>query len=173
MTNVETPRHDEDQQALKIATYLWDEYRYRHDLVWQLVFRVTAVATALLIAPFLASASLRAVLRGWLLFLPGLAILVILIGYYVLACELGLLKKIREAYREGQNRALEPLEPAWDPHKILHVEQGSVEVPLWRKLIGFPVDHFEERVSLFMGLILVAAVSYFVLFATVWLHKIA
>jgi len=172
MTNAETSRYARDPQAAQIATYLWDEYRYRHDLVWQLVFRVTAVATALLIAPFLASGSVRAILREGLLFLPGLAILVILIGYYVLACELRLLKKIRDAYREVQNRAMAHLKPAWVPHETLPSEQDRVELKLWRKLIRVRADHFEERVSLFLVLILVAAVSFFVLFAIVWLPNL-
>jgi hypothetical protein len=92
-----------EQQALQVASYLWEEYRYRHDLVWQLVFRVTAVATLLLIAPFLANESVRKVVGRWLLFLPGLAIAVIAIGYYVLQCELRILKKIRDAYRVAQD----------------------------------------------------------------------
>jgi hypothetical protein len=50
MTDPRTFLLDEDR-AREVATYLWQEYQYRHDLVWQLTFRVTAVATLLLIAP--------------------------------------------------------------------------------------------------------------------------
>ncbi len=37
---------------LERAKYLWEEYRYRHDLIWRLLFRMTAVAVLLSIAPF-------------------------------------------------------------------------------------------------------------------------
>jgi hypothetical protein len=161
----------EEPQALQVATYLWEEYRYRHDLVWQLVFRVTAVATALLIAPFLTNESVRKVVGGWLLFLPGLAIAVIAIGYYVLQPELHLLRRIRTAYREAQNRALHHLQPQWDPHEIRFVGQDGAELGP-RQIPRILRFHFEERVSLFLALLLVAAVAFFVLFRVAWLPQL-
>jgi hypothetical protein len=178
MTDVEGPREgSDDPQAVQVAQYLWEEYRYRHDLVWRLVFRVTAVATALLIAPFLADKSVQNVLGEWLLCLPLLAIAVILTGFYVLPRELELLRKIRDAYREVQNQVLHHLEPQWTPHDPPR-ERGGPELTLWQlwtnltsrqQLKRFLADHFEARVSVFMLLILAAAVAYFFLFYFVWL----
>jgi putative effector of murein hydrolase len=37
---------------LELATYLWNEYQYRHDLVWRLVFRLTAAVVVLGIIPY-------------------------------------------------------------------------------------------------------------------------
>jgi hypothetical protein len=34
------------------AKYLWEEFKYRHDLIWQLAFRVTTVAGLLSLVPF-------------------------------------------------------------------------------------------------------------------------
>lgn len=168
MTDDETSPDARDQRDLQVAIYLWEEYRYRHDLVWQLIFRVTAVSTALLITPFLTNESVRKVVGDGLLFLPGLAILVILIGFYVLQCELRLLKKIRDAYREAQGRALDYLKPHWDPHEI---RPSRAERTLWRKVIEFRADHFEGRVSLFLVLILLAALAFFFFFWVDWLPK--
>ena len=33
------------------ANYLWEEYKYRHYLIWKLLFRVTFVAVVLTITP--------------------------------------------------------------------------------------------------------------------------
>jgi hypothetical protein len=48
----EIPAAANDGKAREAAAHLWDEYSYRHDMIWKLVFRVTAVATAVAIAPF-------------------------------------------------------------------------------------------------------------------------
>ena len=39
-------------RRLELATYLWNEYQYRHDLVWRLVFRLTAAVVVLGIIPY-------------------------------------------------------------------------------------------------------------------------
>jgi hypothetical protein len=170
-----------DPNALQVGEYLWEEYRYRHDLVWRLVFRVTAVATALLIAPFLVDKSVVEVLGNWLLCLPILAILLILTGFYVLQRELQLLKKIRNAYREVQNRALEHLEH-WAPHENLPSgeerpertrRQKFKDLVSGQQLKGFLIDlHFEARVTVFIVLFFVAAVAFFLLFYIEWLPEL-
>jgi hypothetical protein len=89
-----------DPDAFQVVSYLWQEYQYRHDMVWQLAFRITAVAAALLIAPFLADEwVVRAVGRG-LAGLPLLAIVVLAGGLFMLLSELPRLGLIRETYRE-------------------------------------------------------------------------
>jgi len=34
------------------AQVLWNEYKYRHDLVWRVLFQVTAAAVILSVAPY-------------------------------------------------------------------------------------------------------------------------
>ena len=60
---------------LESAKYLWEEYRYRHDLIWRLLFRLTLVAVLLTITPFTINQSIRDRVGGWLTLLPILAIL--------------------------------------------------------------------------------------------------
>jgi hypothetical protein len=31
----------DDSDVLKQCQYLWEEYKYRHDLIWQRIFRFT------------------------------------------------------------------------------------------------------------------------------------
>ena len=90
----------------EIMKGLWPEYSYRHDMVWKLVFRVTAVATALMIAPFLANVTTQRALRGSLVLLPIVGIFVIAAGGFALQRELKLLSKVRDAYRHEQDQAL-------------------------------------------------------------------
>jgi hypothetical protein len=162
--------HQDPDKAVKVATYLWQEYQYRHDLVWQLVFRVTAVATLLLIAPLLANQSVRDIVDGWLVALPVIAILVIVIAFFVLQRELQLLKKIKDAYREAQNQALVH-HPHWTLHEFPSDEPDNEPNP-FKKLRKIPgrLD-FEHRVSLFLLLILLAAVLFLFLFLVFWLPE--
>lgn len=181
MTDPEGARGGEDDD-LDVAKYLWEEYRYRHDMIWKLVFRVTAVATALIVAPFLVDESIRKVLDGWLVFLPILAIAVILLGFYSLPPELELLHKVKVAYRCEQNRVLHHLDHSWwtphpkppirTPHPMPPISKSTWWQKLtswWRRRIS---GGFEERVRAFLFLMLGAAIVFLVLFVEVWLRKI-
>ena len=173
MTDFKKSREDADQpRPVEVAAYLWEEYRYRHDLVWQLIFRVTAVATILLITPFIVGESVQRVLGYWLLLLPALAIAEILIGYYVLLCELDLLDRIRDAYRFAQNDALDNMKPHWRPHKLDEGWAAPKNLTRWGKLTRFRSDYFADRVSMFLLLILCAAIVFFLLFLFLWLPDI-
>jgi hypothetical protein len=172
MTDAKEPcEGGDDSRSVQLAAYLWEEYRYRHDLVWQLVFRVTAVATILLITPFIAGESVREALDYWWLFLPALAVAVILIGYFVLQSELDLLERVRKAYRLAQNEALAHLEPHWTPH-LVEGGQARSDLRWWEKLARFRSGHFAERVSTFLLLILFASIAFFFLFLFAWLPDI-
>jgi hypothetical protein len=173
MTDSKESREDVDQpRPVHVVAYLWEEYRYRHDLVWQLVFRVTAVATILLITPFIVGKLVQQVLGYWLLLLPTLAIAEILVGYYVLLCELDLLDRIRDAYRFAQNDALDHLKPYWRPHEIDEFGAAPARLTRWEKVTRFRSDHFADRVSMFLLLILCAAIVFFLLFLFLWLPDI-
>jgi hypothetical protein len=152
MTDAEGRREGgDDIHALHVAQYLWEEYRYRHDLVWRVVFRVTAVATLLSIAPFLARESIQETVGRSLVVLPVLAVFVVLAGHYELRLELELLGNVRSAYRQVQHRALFHLK-GWSP----------------------PEDRptFDARVSRFMVVLVLAAIAYSILFVLYWLPKL-
>ena len=44
---------------LERAQYLWEEFQYRHDLIWKLLFRITFVAVLLTITPFTINTSIQ------------------------------------------------------------------------------------------------------------------
>jgi hypothetical protein len=58
---------DHDRR-LELAKYLWTEYQYRHDLVWKLVFRLTAVVVVLGIIPYTQDKVVNAI--HWLILVP-------------------------------------------------------------------------------------------------------
>lgn len=186
-------RLPEDPNALQVVSYLWAEYQYRHDMVWKLAFRITAVAAALLIAPFLADESVQKAVRWGLLGLPALALVVILGGLLTLESELPRLDLIRKAYRKAQFEVLNPYVSANE------LEQGRVkldepekpdepkadrqpnEPSRWDRLLGsvgarwdrllgwFGERPFDQRVRLYCYGLLVAAIIYVVLLAWLWL----
>jgi hypothetical protein len=54
---------------------VWDEYKYRHDLCWRLLFRTTVVVVTLSCLPYAVPADTTRKLGGWLL-------LVLLLAYF-------------------------------------------------------------------------------------------
>ena len=89
------------------ANYLWEEYKYRHDLIWKLLFRVTFVAVVLTITPFTISKPIRDGVHDWLTLLPILAILLAVGSCVLLATEFWLFRPIDTLYRWF--RGLRPL----------------------------------------------------------------
>src|SRR5688500_17832838 len=91
----------ESDSRVLAAQYFWEEYKYRHDLIWRLLFRVTAVATALSIAPF-GIEELVVSLGRWVTALPFLAFLMILGSVPLFVTELRLFREILRFYRQSQ-----------------------------------------------------------------------
>jgi hypothetical protein len=91
---------------LELAKYLWEEYKYRHDLIWRLLFRVTAVAALLSIAPFTIGDLAGSRAGFWVKFLPALAIGLVVASWMVLWVELGLFIPIDRHYVCAQNVAV-------------------------------------------------------------------
>jgi hypothetical protein len=141
--------------ALSVATYLWEEYRYRHDLVWRLLFRVTSVAVLLLFVPFLTNDSVRDVADNWILVPPAIAILVVLMGIVELGLEMRLFERVKDAYREVQDVVLMDVK-AWMPHSLKQSARTE-------KSIDF---RFAWLVRLYLWLLLLASVLTFVFVLT-------
>jgi hypothetical protein len=125
-------------------------------MIWKLLFRVTAVATTLVIAPFLLDKRAQDVLGGWLAFLPALAVIVVLIGIAALPKEFSLLNRVKDTYQESQNAAFRGL-AGWTDHDI-----GPQK---WWKTWSF-------RVYAFLTLVLIGALSVFVMFLINWKEAI-
>lgn len=91
--------------ALEQCRYLWEEYKYRHDLIWQRTFTFTTAIVLVSIIPYLEQGIARQ-LKGWTLIAPSLAFLLASLGLLVMNNELGAIGKIKTEYRIHQNALL-------------------------------------------------------------------
>ena len=71
------------------AQYVWEEYRYRHDLIWKLLFRMTAVAVLLAITPFTIKDLASESAEDWVKLLPAIALLLVAASAIVLRFRAG------------------------------------------------------------------------------------
>jgi len=92
--------------SVELAKYLWEEYKYRHDLIWRLMFRVTGVAVLLSIVPFTIDDLVKDEAGVWVEFLPALAIALVLASWPLLWAEFRLFRPIDKQYVEVQQDAV-------------------------------------------------------------------
>jgi hypothetical protein len=97
-------------EDLEFAKYLWEEYRYRHDLIWRLLFRVTAVAALLSIVPFTISDQVRDDAGFAVDLLPALALVLIFASWVLVRAEWKRFEPINKDYREAQKRVRQRLQ---------------------------------------------------------------
>jgi hypothetical protein len=116
------------------AQYLWEEFQYRHDLIWKLLFRITFVAVLLTITPFTINKSIRDRVDGWLILLPILAILLAAGSWRLLATEFRLFAPIDELYRWYREQALEEALPCRQVDELRKLRQKKFD---FFKLIVF------------------------------------
>lgn len=98
-------RHKNPNEDIPVeeAKLLWDEYKYRHELCWRLIFQITTAVVALLVIPYIQS-NITELVGLWILALPLLAIILVAFSISRLKRELGILDKIRMTHRERQGR---------------------------------------------------------------------
>lgn len=80
---------------------LWDEYKYRHDHIWQKLFQITIAVVVLGSVPYL-KPEITQVLKGWILIAPLLGTVLTLITLVLMHFELTLFAKIASAHRHHQ-----------------------------------------------------------------------
>ena len=86
---------------LEKAKLIWDEYKYRHEHCWKLIFQITAAVVALSVIPF-TNDEIATSLDYWIIALPALGFALTLFSLRRMSHELDLLDKIRQRHRELQ-----------------------------------------------------------------------
>jgi hypothetical protein len=89
-------------RRLELATYLWNEYQYRHDLVWRLVFRLTAAVVVLGIIPYTQGKVIDQI-GMWIIVSPIFGVALAIIWSLRLKGELRHLDHIRGLYKPLQD----------------------------------------------------------------------
>lgn len=85
--------------------FLWEEYRYRHDLCWRTVTQLTLCSTFLVALPYI-SPDVATGLKYWVLPLPGLAVALVIYGWLTMRNELHALDRVKTVYRRLQSNYL-------------------------------------------------------------------
>lgn len=92
------PHYEPDPYVL-----LWDEYKYRHDHIWQKLFQITIAVVVLGAVPYL-KPEIAQVLGSWILIAPSLGCMLTLITLVLMHFELTLFAKIVAAHRQHQEQ---------------------------------------------------------------------
>ena len=96
------PHDDDSDNQFK---NLWEEYKYRHDLIWQRTFTFTTAIVLISIIPYIQPEIVR-LLNKSILIAPLLALILAAFGLLVMHNELVLFGKIKGEYRRRQNKLL-------------------------------------------------------------------
>ena len=143
------PKERYPSTTLQKCQYLWEEYKYRHDLIWQRIFRFTTAVVLISIIPYVQQDIAR-LLDLAILIAPVLAMLLAIFVGVVMSNELKLFRKIKTAYRRQQNKLLD------DDLKHHSDEDGP----------------FEGLVLLYLGILGVLSLANVLIVSLVWLPKL-
>jgi hypothetical protein len=143
------PKERYPSTTLQKCQYLWDEYKYRHDLIWQRIFRFTTAVVLISIIPYVQQ-QIASLLDIGILIAPVLATLLAVFVRIVIRNELEVFRRIKTAYRRQQNKLLD------DDLKHDRDENGR----------------FEWLVLLYLAILGVLSVVNVGIAALVWLPKL-
>jgi hypothetical protein len=90
------------ERKLGRAEHLWNEYQHRHNLVWNLVFRLTVAVVVLAIIPYTQVEVMQRI-GVWILVPPFLGVVLAIFGFRRVRIELKQLDHIRDLYRPLQD----------------------------------------------------------------------
>jgi hypothetical protein len=102
-----------DDDFIETLQYLWGEYEYRHNLIWNLIFRFTGAIVLLSIIPYI-QVALVEMLNLLLLIPPFLGFVLAVFSLPFMWNELKIFGRIKKRYRLYQN-CLKPEEPPLHP----------------------------------------------------------
>lgn len=94
-------------ERLQLSSYLWSEYRYRLDLCWDLIFKLTITVVTLGAIPYVNVEVVRGI-NSWILLSPLLGSAIAIVGIVKLKDELETLEHVRKLYRSLQDEITVP-----------------------------------------------------------------
>ena len=83
---------------LEKAKFLWEEYKYRHEHCWKLIFQITAAIVILSIVPY-TDTDIAKSLGYWIVSLPALGIVLAVFSLLRMSKELKVLDSIKNKHR--------------------------------------------------------------------------
>lgn len=151
-----------DEPRLEVVNYLWSEYRYRHELCWNAVLKISLAVLTLVAIPYVRN-ELTAQLGHWMLVPAAIGTGLAMFGIKVVRNELDLFAKIKLAYRIVQNRLLGQVlgNPEMAPH--------TMEVLTATSTRQTPFDRY---VLTFMWLLCLLTVVNVILLVAIWIPHV-
>lgn len=95
-------QQDANWPSTEELKYLWDEYKYRHDLCWRTVYRALFAVVFLAAIPYV-RIDLAKALNFWMIIPTVLGVFIAVLSIFVVSNELERFGKIKDSYRELQN----------------------------------------------------------------------
>jgi hypothetical protein len=90
--------------------YLWTQYKYRHELCWQAIYKITVAVILLGLVPYIVETSVSKevmkVIRSWLVIPPVLAMCLAALGILVVNNELRLFAATKLAHYRLESQLL-------------------------------------------------------------------
>jgi len=97
-------KNPKDPPDIEPAKLIWDEYKYRHEHVWKLIFQITIAVVVISIIPY-SQVHISEKLKEWVVLLPLVGFALTVFGLVRLNSELRILDKLRERHRELQSES--------------------------------------------------------------------
>jgi hypothetical protein len=144
------------------ADLIWDEYKYRHDLIWKHMIRSTIAVIGLVTFPFTKEYTLGQFEHSFkfLEFISGALIIFIIFNTWVINREISLLNEIKLVHRIKQNLKFDIHKRYVEKFKKSSESNANKKKLLYwlRKLANFD---FRFRVNLFNIILLIVALVSF------------
>ena len=138
--NIEYPNYPQLTPSAE-GNLIWEEYKYRHDLIWRHLIRSTLALVGLVTVRYSTAFNPTASL---ITFAWAVALGYWVVTLLVIEPELRLLMKIRNLHRERQKHCFGLVNQTTEIH-------GEMK---WGRI--FIVDHFAQRVGFYLLLLLIA-----------------
>ena len=130
------------RRDIEPAKLIWDEYKYRHEHVWKLIFQITIAVVVISIIPY-SQVHIGEKLKELVVLLPLLGFALTLFGLFRLDSELKILELVREKHRKAQKEL----------HGIEHRAEAG---------------RFTRQVKIYMGSIMLLEIVNIVVLLKYW-----
>ena len=103
-----------NNKALELVKYFWDEYKYRHGMCWQALFKIFTAVIILGVLPYTTKPELSRSLGFIMMIPPVIGTCLAVFGYKVISNELRLFAQSKILFHELRTRLVSPLDLSED-----------------------------------------------------------
>ena len=82
------------------AEFLWNEYKYRHELIWKLIFQITTAVIAISIVPYISDMTIVKSLNNYIVALPIIGVGLTVFGWFRIRKEIDIMNRVKAKHRK-------------------------------------------------------------------------